>query len=105
MRQAKALFEERLNHFAPLLQVRWTRLSLSNADKRWGSAKSDGSIRLNWRLMHFELPVIDYVVAHELSHLRVMNHSPQFWETVGSLLPDYEQRRHALNDEVLPRWV
>ena len=104
MRQAKALFEERLNHFAPLLQVRWTRLSLSNADKRWGSAKSDGSIRLNWRLMHFELPVIDYVVAHELSHLRVMNHSPHFWQTVGSVMPDYPERRKQLKDPTAPLW-
>ena len=104
MRQAKALFEQRLNHFAPQLQVRWTRLSLSNADKRWGSAKSDGSIRLNWRLMHFELPVIDYVVAHELSHLRVMNHSPHFWQTVGSVMPDYPQRREKLKDPTAPLW-
>ena len=104
MRQAKALFEERLNHFAPLLKVRWTRLSLSNADKRWGSAKSDGSIRLNWRLMHFELPVIDYVVAHELSHLRVMNHSPHFWQTVGSVMPDYPERRKQLKDPTAPLW-
>ena len=104
MRQAKALFAERLNHFAPLLQVRWTRLSLSNADKRWGSAKSDGSIRLNWRLMHFELPVIDYVVAHELSHLRVMNHSPHFWQTVGSVMPDYPERRKQLKDPTAPLW-
>ena len=104
MRQAKALFEERLNHFAPQLQVRWTRLSLSNADKRWGSAKSDGSIRLNWRLMHFELPVIDYVVAHELSHLRVMSHSPHFWQTVGSVMPDYPQRREKLKDPTAPLW-
>jgi predicted metal-dependent hydrolase len=104
MRQAKALFEERLNHFAPQLQVRWTRLSLSNANKRWGSAKSDGSIRLNWRLMHFELPVIDYVVAHELSHLRVMNHSPRFWQTVGSVMPDYPERRKQLQDPTAPLW-
>ena len=104
MRQAQALFEERLNHFAPQLQVHWTRLSLSNADKRWGSANSDGSIRLNWRLMHFELPVIDYVVAHELSHLRVMNHSPRFWQTVGSVMPDYPQRRKKLKDPTAPLW-
>jgi len=104
MRQAQALFEERLNYFAPQLQVRWTRLSLSNADKRWGSAKSDGSIRLNWRLMHFELPVIDYVVAHELSHLRVMNHSPHFWQTVGSVMPDYPQQREKLKDPTAPLW-
>jgi predicted metal-dependent hydrolase len=105
MQQAKLNFTQRLDHFAPQLGVQWKRLSLSNASSRWGTASADGSIRLNWRLIHFKQDVIDYVVAHELSHLRVMNHSPQFWETVGSLVPDYQQRRNALNEEVLPQWA
>ena len=105
MQQAKLNFTQRLDHFAPQLGVQWKRLSLSNASSRWGTASADGSIRLNWRLIHFKQDVIDYVVVHELSHLRVMNHSPQFWETVGSLVPDYQQRRHALNEEVLPQWA
>jgi predicted metal-dependent hydrolase len=105
MRQAKRVFAERLDHFAPQLQVRWRSLSLSNAATRWGSAGIDGSIRLNWRLIHFNLPVIDYVVAHELSHLRVMNHSPRFWETVRSVLPDYAALRRQLKDDALPRWA
>ena len=105
MQQAKLNFTQRLDHFAPQLGVQWKRLSLSNASSRWGTASADGSIRLNWRLIHFTQDVIDYVVVHELSHLRVMNHSPQFWETVGSLVPDYQQRRHALNEEVLPQWA
>jgi predicted metal-dependent hydrolase len=84
--------------------VRWRTLSLSNADTRWGSASADGTIRLHWRLVHFRLPVIDYVVAHELSHLRVMNHSPRFWETVESVVPDYAVLRKQLKDEVVPRW-
>jgi hypothetical protein len=105
MQQAKLNFTQRLDHFAPQLGVHWKRLSLSNASSRWGTASADGSIRLNWRLIHFKQDVIDYVVVHELSHLRVMNHSPQFWETVGLLVPDYQQRRHALNEEVLPQWA
>ena len=104
MRQAKRLFEERLNHYAPRLGVRWTRLALSSAGTRWGTAHSDGSIRLNWRLIHFRLPVIDYVVAHELSHLRVMDHSPRFWDTVRTVVPDYAQLRGQLKDEALPAW-
>ncbi len=103
-RQAHSLFTERLNHFAPQLQVQWRRLTLSNAGTRWGSAHSDGSIRLHWRLIHFKPEVIDYVVAHELSHLRVMNHSPRFWATVGSVVPDYALLRSQLKDESLPRW-
>jgi predicted metal-dependent hydrolase len=105
MRQARRLFIERLDHFAPLLGVRWVKLSLSNAATRWGSASADGSIRLNWRLIHFRLPVIDYVVAHELAHLRVMDHSHRFWETVESVVPDYGVLRQQLKDEAVPRWA
>jgi predicted metal-dependent hydrolase len=104
MRQAKRLFTERLDHFAPQLGVQWRKLVLSNAGTRWGTAHSDGLIRLNWRLVHFRMPVIDYVVAHELSHLRVMDHSPRFWETVRTVVPDYAQLRGQLKDEALPPW-
>jgi len=104
MRQAKALFTERLNHYAPLLNVQWRKLSLSSAGTLWGTAHSDGSIRLNWRLVHFRLSVIDYVVAHELSHLRVMDHSPRFWETVKTVVPNYPELRGQLKDEALPAW-
>ena len=104
MKQARLLFEQRLDHYAPQLGVRWTRLALSSAGTRWGTAHSDGSIRLNWRLIHFRLPVIDYVVAHELSHLRVMDHSPRFWDTVRTVVPDYAELRGQLKDEALPVW-
>lgn len=103
-RQAKRVFEERVRHFAQQLNVRCTRLALSSAQTRWGSASADGSIRLNWRLIHFALPTIDYVVTHELAHLREMNHSPRFWDVVRSVLPDYEQARGTLRDDVLPQF-
>ena len=101
-RQARRIFEERCAVFAQRLGVRMTRLSLSSAATRWGSASADGSIRLNWRLVHFGLPVIDYVVTHELAHLRVMNHGPAFWDVVRAALPDYEQARGVLRHELLP---
>lgn len=104
MRQAHRVFTERLHHYAPQLGVQWRKLSLSSAGTRWGSASSDGAIRLNWRLIHFRQSVIDYVVAHELSHLRVMDHSPRFWDTVRSVVPDYQSLRGELRDEALPRW-
>jgi predicted metal-dependent hydrolase len=103
-RQARRVFEERCAHFAPRLNVRVKRLSLSSAATRWGSASSDGAIWLHWRLIHFTLPVIDYVVAHELSHLRVMDHSPRFWDTVATVVPDYADLRGQLRDEALPPW-
>ncbi|MDR3372075.1 SprT family zinc-dependent metalloprotease [Rhodoferax sp.] len=104
MRQAKRIFQERLDHFAPLLGVQWKKLSLSNAGTRWGSARIDGSIRLNWRLVHFKMSVLDYVVAHELSHLRVMDHSPRFWDTVRAVVPDFAEQRAQLKSEAVPRW-
>ena len=105
MRDARRHFTERLDHFAPLLGVQWTSLRLSSAQTRWGSAKSDGSIRLNWRLLHYRPAVIDYVVAHELSHLRVMDHSPRFWDTVATVVPDYATLRGHLRDEPAPVWT
>jgi len=96
MREARQLFAERLDHYAPRLGVRYTKLSLTSAATRWGSASADGSIRLNWRLIHLSLEMIDYVVAHELSHLREMNHSADFWGVVHSVMPDFAERRRAL---------
>ena len=104
MRDARRHFTERLHHFAPLLDVRWTRLRLSSANTRWGSARADGSIRLNWRLMHYRPAIIDYVVAHELSHLRVMDHSPRFWDTVATVVPDYAALRRSLREQPAPPW-
>lgn len=104
MQRARDHFEGRLRHFAPILGVQWRRLSLSSAATRWGSAAADGSIRLHWRLIHFSPDVIDYVVVHELSHLRVMDHSPRFWETVGAVVPDYPQLRAQLRQQPLAQW-
>jgi predicted metal-dependent hydrolase len=100
-KKARPLFEERLTHFAPLLGVQWQKLSLSSARTRWGSARIDGHIRLNWRLSHLPLSQIDYVVVHELAHLREMNHSPRFWDTVGGIMPDYRERRQQLRQSAL----
>lgn len=96
MREAKKLFVERLNHYAPQLGVQWRKLTLSSAGTLWGTAHTDGSIRLNWRLIHFPLSIVDYVVAHELAHLREMNHSPRFWKTVESIFPEFREARKTL---------
>jgi predicted metal-dependent hydrolase len=101
-RQARRVFEERCAVYAVRLGVCVRRISLSSAATRWGSANADGSIRLNWRLVHFGMAVIDYVVTHELAHLREMNHSPAFWGVVRSVLPDYEASRAALREGSAP---
>ena len=94
--EARRLFAERLDAYAPRLDVNYRSLTLSSAGTRWGSCTVEGNIRLNWRLIHYPLALIDYVVAHELAHLREMNHSPRFWATVGSVYPDYDGAKAAL---------
>jgi len=103
--EAKRLFAERLPIYAEKLGVSFRSFALSSATTQWGSCTVDGRIRLNWRLIHFALPMIDYVVAHELAHLREMNHSPRFWATVQSIFPEFEAAKKALRDsgpETLP---
>ncbi len=94
--EAKRLFKERLDFFAPQLNVRYAAFALSSAGTRWGSCTIEGNIRLNWRLVHYPASLVDYVVVHELAHLREMNHSPAFWATVGEVYPDYDGARLAL---------
>ncbi|MCA3834021.1 MAG: M48 family metallopeptidase, partial [Burkholderia sp.] len=103
--EAKRIFGERLPVYAEKLGVTYSMYALSSAATRWGSCSSDGKIRLNWRLIHFPMSIIDYVVAHELSHLREMNHSPAFWQTVESIFPEFREARHTLKHhppELLP---
>jgi hypothetical protein len=94
--EAKRLFAERLDLYAPRMNVRYNAFALSSAGTRWGSCTVEGNIRLNWRLIHYPLALIDYVVVHELAHLREMNHSARFWSTVGEVYPDYDGARLAL---------
>lgn len=103
--EAKRVFTERLPLYAARLEVAYRSFALSSATTQWGSCTADGRIRLNWRLVHFSLPLIDYVIAHELSHLREMNHSPRFWATVQSIFPEFEAAKKALRThapETLP---
>ncbi len=99
--QASLLFAQRCAHFAPQLGVQVRRISLSGARTRWGSAGIDGSIRLNWRLMHHSMDGVDYVVVHELAHLRHMNHGAAFWQLVASVVPDHRAARKRLRDDAV----
>jgi len=94
--RAKTWFDARLGHFIARTELHVRRWGLSSAVSRWGSCSSDGSIRLNWRLIHLSPDIIDYVIAHELAHLREMNHSPAFWREVAQILPGFESARQTL---------
>ena len=89
-KQALLDFNRRLEVFAAKLGVSIPPLALSNANSRWGSCNSRGQVRLNWRLLQAPPHIINYVICHELAHLKQMNHSPQFWAEVEGLFPNYK---------------
>ncbi len=104
--EVKRVFAERLDFYAPRLGVSYRQFRLSSARTRWGSCSADGRILLNWRLVHFPMSSIDYVVAHELAHLKEMNHGPRFWQTVADVFPEFESERDYLKNpppELLPK--
>ncbi|NML24899.1 M48 family metallopeptidase [Zoogloea dura] len=90
------LFRNRVEEYCLRLGRPVPLVGLSSARTRWGSCSSRTGIRLHWRLIHLPLPLIDYVVAHEVAHLVEMNHSPKFWSVVESLYPDHASARRAL---------
>lgn len=94
-RRAHELFLQRIAHYGVGISRPIPPLALSSARTRWGSCSTAG-IRLNWRLIHLPLHLVDYVVAHELAHLEQMNHSPRFWAVVERLYPDYKAARLEL---------
>lgn len=95
-RQAKWWFGLRLNHFLDLSGQCLQGWRLSAATTRWGACSSARRITLNWRLIHFRHELIDYVIAHEVAHLREMNHSAAFWREVERLMPGFENARLEL---------
>lgn len=82
-----------LRKHAPALEVYPGRLRVVEQTKRWASCSKKGDIRVNWRLSMMPMPVLEYVVVHELCHLKVHDHSSRFWKVLKSVLPDYEKRR------------
>lgn len=94
--QALQVLEECVAHFAPLMEVAPRTIRLSSARTQWGSCSARGVVSLNWQLVKLSLPLIDYVVIHELAHLKQMNHSAAFWGVVESACPDHKECRKAL---------
>lgn len=94
--QARLYFQQRLDIYLAKGRLTMARLRLAAPTKRWGSCTSDGTIMLNWRLIHLPLDIIDYVVAHEVAHLKEMNHSRAFWDFVEFLMPGFHLARAQL---------
>ena len=89
-------FNRRLEILAAKLGVNAPPLTLSNAKSRWGSCNSRGEVRLNWRVLQAPPHIINYVICHELAHLKEMNHSAKFWTVVERLFPEYKAAEKEL---------
>ncbi len=101
-RQAAALIPTRVRHFASRLGVSPGTLEFRDWKRRWGECHPDGKLRFNWRLIMLPPDILDYVVAHELAHLKAPGHNPRFWSLVAQAVPDYAQRRRWLNRYGVP---
>ncbi len=97
-RAAHAYLAERLRALADAAKLSHPTLTISSAMARWGSCSSKREVRLAWRLVKAPPDLVDYVICHELAHLRHMDHSGAFWAEVGRQCPDYRARRERLNE-------
>lgn len=88
---ARRIITERLAFFAPLCAVNFNRVAIRNQRQRWGSCSARGNLNFSYRLVFLPKELCDYVVVHELCHLKEMNHGPAFWAEVGKVLPNYSQ--------------
>jgi len=95
---AKKILANKVDGYARRMGVTPAAVKVNNAKTRWGSCSSKNSINFSWRLVMADDDVIDYVVVHELAHIREHNHSERFWRVVASALPDYERRRKKLKE-------
>lgn len=94
--KARSYFLQKLNYWSREMGVSYNKFRLKGQKTRWGSCSTLGNINLNWRIIMAPEPVIDYIIIHELSHLKYMDHSPEFWEHVARFCPDYRRHRHWL---------
>jgi predicted metal-dependent hydrolase len=91
--EARRVLRERVLAHAATLGVEIGRIAVKDTRSRWGSCSSKGNLNFSWRLLLAPWEVLDYVVAHEVAHLKEMNHSPRFWAIVEQLCPDYRVHR------------
>ncbi len=96
---ASSFLPDRVSVYEEIMGCNSRSVRISRARSRWGSCSADNRIALSWRLMMAPPAIIDYVVVHELAHIREKNHSPRFWSLVGNICPDYRNQRRWLRIE------
>jgi predicted metal-dependent hydrolase len=94
-------FKNRVSSYENILEIKPSNIQLTNAKTKWGSCSNDKNIRLSWRLIQTCPGIIDYVISHELAHLKHMNHSKLFWHEVERICPNYKIYKKQLKDQSL----
>ncbi|WP_311172994.1 M48 family metallopeptidase [Halobellus ordinarius] len=97
-RKARETFEERAEYFAQQMDVEYEKIEIRNQRTKWGSCSTTGTLGLNWRLMMAPQEIVDYIVIHELAHLRESNHNDSFWSLVGEHDPEYQEHSRWLEE-------
>ncbi|MCL2051866.1 MAG: M48 family metallopeptidase [Lachnospiraceae bacterium] len=95
---AKKHLTAKTSDFAELMSLKPSAVKINSAKTRWGSCSSKKNINFSWRLIMASDEVIDYVVVHELAHIKEMNHSERFWAVVEGVLPDFKKRKKQLRE-------
>lgn len=94
--QAREYIPMRVAHFSAIMGVTPTSIKITHAERRWGSCSGRDGLCFSYRLMRYPQDAIDYVVVHELAHIKEKNHSSAFYDVVGAVLPDYKRRQALL---------
>lgn len=96
--KAAQAFSERAEHWSRAMGLSFNRIAIKDQRSLWGSCSAQGNLNFNWRVVMAPPEVLDYLVIHELAHLREMNHSRSFWREVASYCPDFRERRRWLKE-------
>lgn len=98
---ARAFISERLDYYSKIHGFRFNRVSIRNQRSRWGSCSIKGNLNFNYRILMLPQHLADYIIIHELCHLKELNHSPRFWNLVAQVMPDYLEIKKELRVERL----
>jgi predicted metal-dependent hydrolase len=100
-KKALEFITERLGYYNKFYNFKIGRISIKNHKSRWGSCSSKGNLNFNYTLVHLPQELADYVVVHELCHIKELNHSQKFWNLVAQTIPDYKARRAILKKKYI----
>ncbi|BES65074.1 hypothetical protein SANA_15130 [Gottschalkiaceae bacterium SANA] len=98
-RASRKIIEERLRMYQPQIRIKYRSFKINDRVKQWGSCSSDRHLTFHWRLILYPIEAIDYVVVHELCHLKHMNHDRSFWRLLGKLYPEYKNAMAILQGQ------